>query len=133
MSPALGDGCHSGGPVGEPRVTGFVRKGSQADGSLVAALLAEQKNADHDGAVLRLVRSGSQRQPEPGARVLDGAAARVLAGRRRRSWHDARPGMRLVASAIARRERAGASKRSPRRRERCDCIREHSSADRPCG
>jgi len=34
----------------------YVRKGSQPDGSLVAALLAEQRNADHAGAVLRFVR-----------------------------------------------------------------------------
>jgi hypothetical protein len=37
-------------------VAADVRKGSQPDGSLVGALLAEQRNADDAGAVLRFVR-----------------------------------------------------------------------------
>jgi hypothetical protein len=38
-----------------------------------------------DTRLLEIVRSGSQRQPEPGACVHGGAAARVLAGQRCRS------------------------------------------------
>ena len=72
-----------------------------------------------NAALSELVRSGSQRQPEPGARVLGGAAARVLAGRPRRSQHDARPGMRLVAVALVSceevRRREGSSGPSSRR------------------
>ena len=58
-------------------------RGTQADGSLVAGLLAEQKNADHAGAVLRFVRTTSElagrsklvhslakRQPAKGSRVV---------------------------------------------------------------
>jgi hypothetical protein len=42
-------------------VAAYVRKGSQPDGSLVAALLAEQRNADDAGAVLRFVRGRQSR------------------------------------------------------------------------
>jgi len=42
-------------------VAGFVREGSEPDGSLVAALVAEQKSAEHSGARVRFVQSGGRR------------------------------------------------------------------------
>ncbi len=65
-----------------PHINAYIS--SQLVASLVAALLAEQKSADRAGALLRFVLSGSDGRPDPGARVPDGAAARVLAGPRRR-------------------------------------------------
>jgi hypothetical protein len=44
------------------RVSG---RDSQPDASLVAALVAEEKSANHSGALLRFVQSAMTRWPEP--------------------------------------------------------------------
>jgi hypothetical protein len=50
---------------------------------------------------LLVVLCTSRGRPEPRARVLDGARARALTGRRRGGWHQLRPRLHMAANAIA--------------------------------